>query len=148
MITALMTIGSQTAKGKIIRPWNFTFVPSLESRKRNNCNNVTCSHSSVGPSCGGQRGGSFDLHRNAPSRKVVLCKLYEWLLWMFFYLLIFWRFILIFERQRETECEQRRGREKGRHRIRSRLQALSCQHRAWCGLNPQTARSLLSHRCL
>ena len=26
-----------------------------------------------------------------------------------------------------------RGRERGRHRIRSRLQALSCQHRAQCG---------------
>ena len=25
------------------------------------------------------------------------------------------------------------GRERRRHRIRSRLQALSCQHRAWCG---------------
>ena len=28
------------------------------------------------------------------------------------------------------EHEQARGRERGRHRIRSRLQALSCQHRA------------------
>ena len=26
-----------------------------------------------------------------------------------------------------------KGRERGRHRIWSRLQALSCQHRAWCG---------------
>ena len=33
----------------------------------------------------------------------------------------------------ETQCEQRRGRERGRHRIWSRLQALSYQHRAWCG---------------
>ena len=32
-------------------------------------------------------------------------------------------------RQRETEHEQRRGRERGRHRIWSRLQALSYQHR-------------------
>ena len=37
------------------------------------------------------------------------------------------------ERERETECEWERGRERGRHRIWSRLQALSCQHRAWCG---------------
>ena len=33
----------------------------------------------------------------------------------------------------ETECKWRRGRERGRHRICSRLQALSCQHRAWHG---------------
>ena len=31
---------------------------------------------------------------------------------------------------RETECKQRRGRERGRHRVRRRLQARSCQHRA------------------
>ena len=30
----------------------------------------------------------------------------------------------------ETEHEQGRGRKRGRHRIQSRLQALSCQHRA------------------
>ena len=44
-----------------------------------------------------------------------------------------WLFILniyLFLRQRETEHEQGRSREKGRHRIRNRLQALSCQHRA------------------
>ena len=41
--------------------------------------------------------------------------------------------MLIFERERETECQQGRGRERGRHGIRSRLQALSCQHRAQCG---------------
>ena len=35
--------------------------------------------------------------------------------------------------ERETECEWGRGRERGRHRIRNRLQALSCQHRAGCG---------------
>ena len=35
-------------------------------------------------------------------------------------------FLLIFE----TEHEQGWGRERGRHRIRSRLQAPSCQHRA------------------
>ena len=31
---------------------------------------------------------------------------------------------------RETEHKQGRGRERGRHKIQSRLQALSCQHRA------------------
>ena len=36
-------------------------------------------------------------------------------------------YLFIFERQSTG-----RGREKGRHRIRSRLQAPSCQHRAWC----------------
>ena len=39
-------------------------------------------------------------------------------------LFIFW------EHERETECEQGRGRERWRHKIQSRLQALSCQHRA------------------
>ena len=34
------------------------------------------------------------------------------------------------EKERETECEWGWGREIGRHRIRSRLQALSCQHSA------------------
>ena len=33
---------------------------------------------------------------------------------------------------RETECERGRGRERGRHRIGSRLWALSCQYRARC----------------
>ena len=39
-------------------------------------------------------------------------------------------FICVWERERQTECEQGRGRERGRHRIQSRLQPLSCQHRA------------------
>ena len=38
--------------------------------------------------------------------------------------------MFIFEREREHE--QGRGRERGRHRIWSRLQAMSCQHRVWC----------------
>ena len=37
---------------------------------------------------------------------------------------------IYFSRERLTECEQGRGRERGRHRIPSRLQAPSCQHRA------------------
>ena len=39
-------------------------------------------------------------------------------------------FMFIYFWQRETEHELGRGRERGRHRIWSRLQALSCQHRA------------------
>ena len=41
-------------------------------------------------------------------------------------------FLLIFIFERKTEHEWGRGRERGRHRIQSRLQALSCQHRARC----------------
>ena len=40
---------------------------------------------------------------------------------------------ILFLRETETECKWVRGRERGRQRIGSRLQALSCQHRAWCG---------------
>ena len=45
-----------------------------------------------------------------------------------FSFLFFFRCLFNFER--ETECEQGRMRERGRHRIWSRLHALSCQHRA------------------
>ena len=38
--------------------------------------------------------------------------------------------VYLFLRDRETEREQGRNSETGRHRIQSRLQALSCQHRA------------------
>ena len=41
--------------------------------------------------------------------------------------------IYLFLRQRETEHEWGRVRERGRHRIGNRLQALSCQHRAQRG---------------
>ena len=41
-------------------------------------------------------------------------------------------FIYFWERERKTEHEQGRGRERRRHRIWSRLQALSCQPRARC----------------
>ena len=47
--------------------------------------------------------------------------------YFFFTVYYFW------ERKRETECEWRRGRERGRHRIWSRLQPLSCQHRSQHG---------------
>ena len=43
----------------------------------------------------------------------------------FFFLCLF-----IFERETETEYEWGRDRGRGRHKIRSRLQVLSCQHRA------------------
>ena len=43
-------------------------------------------------------------------------------------------------RQRETEHERGRGRERGRHRIGSRLQALSHQPRAWRGARTHRAR--------
>ena len=38
--------------------------------------------------------------------------------------------VYLFLRQIETEHEQGRGRKRGRHRIQSGLQALSCQHRS------------------
>ena len=41
--------------------------------------------------------------------------------------------MLIYFWERETACKQGRGRERGRHGIGSKLQALSCQHRARCG---------------
>ena len=47
--------------------------------------------------------------------------------------IIFFTHLFIFERQRETEHEQAKGSERGRHRSQRRLQALSRQHRAWCG---------------
>ena len=42
------------------------------------------------------------------------------------------QFFNVYFWEKERECEWGRGRERGRHRIWSRLQALSCQHRAWC----------------
>ena len=47
----------------------------------------------------------------------------------FFFLI----YIYFWERDRQTKHEQGKDRDRGRHRIQSRLQALSCQHRAWCG---------------
>ena len=47
---------------------------------------------------------------------------------------LFLNFLMFFNLSlRQTEHEQGRGRERGRDRIWSRLQALSCQHRVWCG---------------
>ena len=45
-------------------------------------------------------------------------------------LIIYFFNVLMFIFEGETEHEQGRGRERGRHRIQSRLQALSLQHRA------------------
>ena len=47
------------------------------------------------------------------------------------------------ERERKRENKWGRGRERGRHRIERRLQALSCQHRQSLtgGSNPWTGRS-------
>ena len=52
---------------------------------------------------------------------------------VFVFFFIFLMFIYFWEREtdRQTEHEWGRGRERGRHRNRGRLQALSCQHRAW-----------------
>ena len=47
----------------------------------------------------------------------------------------------------ETEREQGRGRERGRHRIWSRLQALSCRHRAWRGAQTHKPRDHDLSRC-
>ena len=44
--------------------------------------------------------------------------------------------VYLFLRETETEYEWVRGRERGTHRLRSRLQALSCQHRV-----PRRART-------
>ena len=49
---------------------------------------------------------------------------------LFYFILNFFFNIYLFLGQRETEGEQGRGRERGRHRIGNRLQALSHQPRA------------------
>ena len=49
---------------------------------------------------------------------------------MFIYLFIYFPNVYLFLGQRETEHERGRGRERGRHRIGNRLQALSHQPRA------------------
>ena len=46
----------------------------------------------------------------------------------------------LFLRQRETQHERGRGRERGRHRIGSRLPALSCQHGARRGARTRELR--------
>ena len=46
---------------------------------------------------------------------------------------VFFFNVYLFLRQRETEHERGRVRERGRHRLWSRLQHPSCQHGVWCG---------------
>ena len=43
--------------------------------------------------------------------------------------------MFIYFRERKTESMSGGGAERGRHRLRSRLQALTCQHRANVGLD-------------
>ena len=45
----------------------------------------------------------------------------------------FFKNAYLFLTQRERQSMSRGGAERGRHRIWNRLQALSCQHRAWRG---------------
>ena len=52
----------------------------------------------------------------------------------------FFYFFNVYLLLRDTEREQGRGRERGRHRIWSRLQVLSSQHRAWCGARTHKLR--------
>ena len=58
----------------------------------------------------------------------------------FYFLFVF--NVYLFLRQRETERELGRGREKGRHRIWNKLQALSCQHKAWVSTKPDVGLKL------
>ena len=61
-------------------------------------------------------------------------------LWILHFIYIF-KCFLMFIFETETECKLGRAeREKGRHRIWSRLQALSCQHRARRGARTHKPR--------
>ena len=57
------------------------------------------------------------------------------------FLKIFIEMFYLFLRERETEYELGRGRERGRQNPQSRLQALSCQHGAWCGTQTREPRN-------
>ena len=61
-------------------------------------------------------------------------------LWYSFFFFLIFFFNVLFLGQRETEHERGRGRERGRHRIGNRLQALSHQPRAQCGARTQGPR--------
>ena len=52
----------------------------------------------------------------------------------------FFKCLFIFERERESAHKWGRGRKRGRHRIRSRIQALSCQDRARGGARTHEPR--------
>ena len=64
------------------------------------------------------------------------CLLGDWVFLFYFFLI----FKCLFLRERQTKYEPGRGRERGTHRIRSRLQALNCQHRAWLGAQTHQPR--------
>ena len=70
-----------------------------------------------------------------PKAHVSFCFLL-FFLFLFFcllgFFLLFLNVCLFLRETAETECEQGRGTERGRHRIQSRLRALSCQPRARC----------------
>ena len=57
----------------------------------------------------------------------------------YFFKKFFLMFIYFWER--EKKHDQGRARERGRHRIGGRLQALSCQHRAWHGARTMNKRT-------
>ena len=71
-----------------------------------------------------------------------------WLLWswgMILPSLLYWGFlknVYLFLRERERQRASKGGaqRERGRHRIWNRLQALRCQRRAWCGARTHEPR--------
>ena len=51
----------------------------------------------------------------------------------FYFYKKYWKKIFLHLFIFDREHKWGRSRERGRHRIWSRAQALSCQHRAWCG---------------
>ena len=69
--------------------------------------------------------------RRSPSEADLFC---------FYFILSYFFNVYLFLTERETEHEQGRGRERGRHRIGNRLQALSCQHRARRGARTHRLR--------
>ena len=71
----------------------------------------------------------FELGRKCSFHYTTISLFPSYYILKIFFLIVF----VYFERERPTECEWKRGRERGRQRIWSRLQVLSCQHRARCG---------------
>ena len=61
----------------------------------------------------------------------ILLKINTFSYWNATSVFFFLMFIHFWDKERETESEQGRGRERGTNRIQSRLLSLSCQHRAW-----------------
>ena len=67
---------------------------------------------------------------NSSTYSLTLIFFKNFLTFIYFLKKIFFFNVYLFLGQRETEHEQGRGRERGRHRIGNRLQALSHQPRA------------------